>query len=88
METLTPELAQQVGASSTVRGVVITDVDQSSPAADAGLGRGLIVTGVNRHPVTNAQDFKREMAQTSADKPVLLTVNQGGQTAFIVVQPK
>ena len=55
--------------------------------ADAGLGRGIIVTAVNRHPITNAQEFKREMSQ-AADKPVLLTVNTGGQTAFIVVQPK
>jgi len=87
VETLTPELAQQAGATGNIRGVVITDVDQSSPAADAGLGRGLIVTAVNRHPITNAQEFKHEMSQ-AADKPVLLTVNQGGQTAFLVVQPK
>ncbi|MBV9226513.1 MAG: PDZ domain-containing protein, partial [Acidobacteriaceae bacterium] len=68
-------------------GVVVTDVDQSSPAADAGVGRGLVITSVNRHPVANAQDFKREMAQ-AGDKPVLLTINQGGTSALIVVQPK
>ncbi|MBV9037941.1 MAG: Do family serine endopeptidase [Acidobacteriaceae bacterium] len=87
VETLTPELAQQAGVTDNIHGVVVTDVDQSSPAADAGVGRGLVITSVNRHPVANAQDFKREMAQ-AGDKPVLLTINQGGTSALIVVQPK
>jgi len=87
VQTLTPEIAQQAGITGNVRGVVVSDVDQSSPAADAGLGRGIVITAVNRHPVTNAQDFKREMAQ-AGDKPVLLTINQGGSSALVVVQPK
>ena len=87
VETLTPDVAQQAGITGNVRGVVISDVDQSSPAADAGLGRGIVITAVNRRPVTNTQDFKREMGQ-AGDKPVLLTINQGGSSALVVVQPK
>jgi serine protease Do len=87
VETLTPDLAQQAGLTGNIHGVIITDVDQSSPAADASLGRGLVITAVNRHPVTNAQEFKREMAQ-AGDKPVLLNINQGGTSALVVVQPK
>jgi serine protease Do len=87
VETLTPEIAQQAGVTGNIHGVVITDVDQSSPAADASLGRGLVITAVNRHPVSSAQDFKREMNQ-AGDKPVLLTINQGGTSALVVVQPK
>ena len=63
------------------------DVDQSGPAADAGLSRGIVITAVNRHPVANAQEFKREMNQ-AGDKPVLLTISQGGAVALVVVQPK
>jgi Do/DeqQ family serine protease len=87
VQTLTPELAQQAGVSGNVHGVVITDVDQSSPAADASLGRGLVITAVNQHPVASAADFKREMAQ-AGDKPVLLTISQNGASALVVVQPK
>lgn len=87
VQTLTPEIAQQAGINDNTRGVIITDIDQSSPAADASLGRGLVITAVNRHPVNNAQDFKREMSQ-AGDKPVLLTINQGGTSALVVVQPK
>jgi serine protease Do len=86
VEALTPETAQQIGVSPATKGVVVTSVDADSPAADA-VGRGSVITAVNRHPVATIADFKREMA-AAKDKPVLLTVNNGGQGGFVVVQPK
>jgi Do/DeqQ family serine protease len=87
VETLTSELAQQVGVSANTHGVVVDEVDESSPAADAGIARGFVITAVDRKPVNNAQEFKRLMSQAQG-KPVLLTINQGGATGFVVVQPK
>ena len=87
VENLTPDLAEQIGVPASTHGVVINDVDQSSPAADANLGRGVVITAVDRHPVANVQDFKRLM-NAAQGKPVLLTINAGGATAFTVVQPK
>ncbi len=86
VENLTSDLAQQIGATAGTKGVVVDEVDQSSPAADATLGRGAVITAVNRQPVSNVQEFKRLMNQ-AADKPVLLTVNIQGSIAFTVVQP-
>ncbi len=86
VQNLTPELAQQINAPANAKGVVVSDIDQSSPAADATLGRGLIITAVNRQPVGNVQDFKRLMSQASG-KPALLTYNYQGSVGFTVVQP-
>ena len=87
VETLTVETAQQVGAGPNVKGVVVTDVDQGSVAADTGLGRGIIITAINRKPVTNTADFKRLMAAEQG-KAVLLTINVQGRTSFVPVQPQ
>jgi serine protease Do len=84
VETLTPDLAQQVGVPQSTKGVVVDSVDPDSPAADAGLGRGVVVTAVDRHPVTNAEEFKRLMSQAQG-KSVLLSVNTGNGNLFIVV---
>jgi Do/DeqQ family serine protease len=86
VETLTPDLAQQIGASGDLRGVVVTGVDADSPAADS-LGRGLIIVAVDRHPVANVSDFKRLMSEAQG-KPVLITFKANGQTGFTVIQPK
>jgi Do/DeqQ family serine protease len=87
VENLDSDTAQQLNVPSGTRGVVVTDIDQSSPAADATLGRGIVITAVNRQPVANVQDFKRLMREAQG-KPVLLTiVTGGGSTGFTVVQP-
>lgn len=86
VETLTPDNAEQVGATPGTKGVVVTDVDQSSPAAET-LGRGMVITAVDRKPVTSAQEFRRLVSQAQG-KPVLLTYNVGGQTGFTVLKTK
>jgi Do/DeqQ family serine protease len=83
VETLTPDLAQQIGVPPTGHGVVVDDVDQSSSAA-ATIGRGMVIVGVNRHPVTNAAEFKRLMSEANG-KAVLLTVNQGQGNLFLAL---
>jgi len=83
---LTSDLAQQIGVSPTLKGVVVTGVDADSPAADA-VGRGSVIVAIDKHPVTSIADFKRLM-DAAKDKPVLMTVNNGGQTGFVVIQPK
>jgi serine protease Do len=88
VETLTPEVAQQLGLDPAPKGVVVTSIDADSSAADVGgIGRGSVIVAVDRHPVTNVADFKRLMAQAQG-KPALLTTNNGGNTGFVVVQPK
>jgi len=84
VETLTPELAQQIGASASLHGVVVEDIDESSPAAGAGIGRGTVIIAVNKDMVRSAQDFKRLVSQANGQS-ILLTVNQGGQNAFVVI---
>lgn len=86
VEAITPEVAQQVGVPASTKGVVVTSVDADSPAADA-VGRGSVIVAVDRHPVATVAEFKQQMA-AAKDKPVLLTVNNGGSTGFVVVQPK
>ena len=87
VEALSPEIAQQIGVSASTRGVVVSDVDESSPAAAKGIGQGIIIQQVNRQPVNSVADFKRLMNQAGG-KAVLLTINQGGGIAFVAVESK
>ena len=86
VEALTPELAQQIGATADTHGVVVTGVDADSPAAD-NLGRGVVIVAIDRHPVASVSDFKRLMSQAQG-RPVLITFKVNGQTGFTVIQPK
>jgi S1-C subfamily serine protease len=65
---------------------VVTDVDPSSPAATTGLSRGDVIQEVNHKPVHNVEEYNQAIS-SSGKKPVLLLINKGGRTNFIVVEP-
>jgi len=84
---LTSDIRQQLGLKSEVKGVVVTGVPDDSPAADAGLQRGDVIEQVNREPVNSVADYDRLVRQAGKRSLVLL-VNRGGTTTFIVVEPE
>ncbi len=87
VENLSPEVAQQLNLPAGTRGVVITQVDPNSTAAESGLTRGDIIQEVNRKPVNNVQQF-REAIRSAGNEPLLLLVNQQGSTRYVVISPK
>jgi serine protease Do len=89
VETLTPDMTQDLGVPSGTKGVVITSVDPASRAAEAGLDRGIIIVEVNHRPVTNAQEYRQAVA-SAGDHSVLLLImlpNADGATNYVVVEP-
>lgn len=87
VDDLTPDIRQQLGLSSDVKGVVVTSLPDASPAADAGLQRGDVIEQINRKPVNSVGDYQRLVSEAGKQTLVVL-VNRGGSTAFVVVQPE
>ncbi|MGB9403917.1 MAG: DegQ family serine endoprotease [Candidatus Acidiferrales bacterium] len=83
VQTLTPEIAQELELPAGTHGVVVGSVDPSSPAAESGLSRGDVIQEVNHKPVSNSQEF--EQAVSASKGTVLLLVNHGGVTAYIAI---
>ncbi|HTU42340.1 MAG TPA: DegQ family serine endoprotease [Candidatus Aquilonibacter sp.] len=87
VDELTDDVRQQLGLKPNVKGVVVTGVSDDSPAADAGLQRGDVIVQVNRQPVDSVSDYQRLVSEAGKQTVVLL-VNHGGNTIFLVVQPE
>ena len=87
VDELNGDIRQQLGLNSNVKGVVVTDVPDGSPASDAGLQRGDVIQQINREPVTSVADYQRLIGQAGKQTLVLL-INRGGATTFLVVQPE
>jgi serine protease Do len=81
VENLDPETAKEVGVSADTKGVVVTKVDPSSAAAEAGLQRGDIIQEVNRHAVKNTSEFEQAM-RSNKDNPLFL-VDRHGATMYL-----
>lgn len=87
VETLTPSIARELQLPANTSGVVVTSVDPSSPAASADVQRGDVIQEVNRKTVRNLEEYQR-VRQSAGNQPVLLLINRGGQTRFVVVEPQ
>jgi serine protease Do len=85
VQNLTPDLRDQLGLSPDVHGVVITELDPSSPAAQAGFQQGDVIESINRHPVNSVQDFNRWAAEAKGQ--TLLRYNRQGSGGYVVITP-
>ena len=87
VQELTPDVANELNLGPGTRGVVVSSVDPSSPAAEAGISRGDVIQEVNHKPVTNIQQYRQAVA-AAGSQPVLVLVNHNGVTQYRVIQPQ
>jgi serine protease Do len=82
---ITPELRDQLQASSDVHGAVVEQVQPGSAADNAGLQRGDVIVEVNRHPVQNAADVQKALSAVPNGQDALVLVWSSGGTTFRVL---
>lgn len=82
---LTSDVAEQLKLSDS-SGVVITGVKPNSPAAKAGLRESMVIHKIGSTKITTVEDFQKAMEQSSVKDRVLMLVNVGGSSRFIVVK--
>ena len=87
VQNLTPDIAHELQLPASVAGVVVSNVDPSSAAAESGLQRGDVILEVNRKPVRNVEQYQQAFAGTT-NQSVLLLINRAGTTHFVIVQPQ
>ena len=85
VQDVTPEILQQLNLPTGTHGVVVTAVDPTSPAAAAGLNRGDVIQEINHKSVATSAQYKQLMSGTNG-QPILLLVNSGGVTHYLVVE--
>ncbi|MBJ21608.1 MAG: DegQ family serine endoprotease [bacterium] len=79
-QNLTPALADELGLDRA-DGVIVTDVDPSGVAAEAGILRGDIILELDRKTVKDARDLSKRL-DASTDG-VLILVRRGDATLFV-----
>jgi len=84
LQNITPEIARRLRMENR-RGAVITDVEQGSPAARAGMQPGDVIVRVGQQAVETAADAQRELARIPSGGTAFLRVVRGGQETFVTV---
>jgi serine protease Do len=85
VQEITPEIAQHLGLSST-DGVIVRDVQDGSPADEAGIMVQDVILEVNKVKIVSISDYEREMKKAYAKGSALLWIERNGEKTFIPVQ--
>ncbi|MFN2501486.1 MAG: Do family serine endopeptidase [Pyrinomonadaceae bacterium] len=87
LQPVTPQTARQLGLDSDTGGLIVTDVDENGPAAEAGIAPGDVLLEVNRKTVNSIADVSAAL-EGKGDSPVLLLITRRGQTIYLTVKPQ
>lgn len=87
VENLGDDVAEHLGLQGE-QGLLITEVTPGSPAAEAGLESGLLITHVDRAPVTDVAGMREAVEKASAEKGILLRVRSGQGARFLVLKTR
>jgi serine protease Do len=82
---LTPEMRQQLQAGDDVHGAVIEQVTPGSPADNAGLQRGQVITEVNRQPMHSAADVQNALSSIPKDSDAMVLIWSNAGSTFRVL---
>jgi serine protease Do len=85
LQDLTPELARQLDIEEQA-GVVVTEVDDDSPAARAGIQEGDVIQEVNRQKVASVKDLESALSGAGAGGTVLVLVKREDGAFYLPIE--
>jgi S1-C subfamily serine protease len=86
LQPVTPQIARQFGIEGDGEGMIVTGVDASGSAAEAGIARGDIILEINRQAV-NSTEAVQSALEGASGKPVLMLISRRGQTIYLTIRP-
>ena len=82
VDDLTPAARQQLQIPDDLKGAIVTDVDQNSNAADAGLRPNDVIVAINQHAVTSSQEAV-DLCTQAKTKRILVKVWRRGSDGLV-----
>jgi serine protease Do len=86
VQSLTPELAEQLGYERDQGGVVITDVEPASAGARAGLRAKDVIVDVDGKAIRGVREFRAAMDKADLAKGIRLQVMRDGARRFVFLR--
>jgi serine protease Do len=85
VQALTKELAAQYGAEAA-SGVIVTAVEQDSPADEHGIKPGDVITEINRKRISNPRQFREALKLADSKSGIMFNLISNGASRFVVLK--
>lgn len=84
-QDITPEIAKHLNLKDK-KGVIVTDIQPGSPAADADLRSGDIIKEIGRRPIRTVTDFREAMKQANIKEGIVILIKRENTTFYTVLR--
>ena len=85
VDEITPDLMRHFGLSEK-SGLVVTQVESSSPAEEAGIRRGDVIIEIDQEPIKNIDEYIEMIQRYKKGDTVLFLINRGGTTLYLTLK--
>ena len=85
VETITDNLVKRFNLA-TKEGVIVSNVEPGSPAAESGIRIGAIISQIGRKTIRNLSDYSSATKGVKKNEDVRLLIQEGGHTHFVVLK--
>ena len=85
-ETVTSDVAEQLGLPKDAKGVAITDISPESPAEKAGLKRNDVILAINGKTVSTLEELRFVVAQMPPDSTAKIKLIRDGKERTVEVK--
>ncbi len=86
VQEITPDLRAKLDIPDKVKGVIVTNIDDDSPAYGV-LQRNDVIQEIDRKTVESVKDYKDALSGIGEDEGVLLLVYRKGGYIYITIKP-
>jgi S1-C subfamily serine protease len=88
MGPLTADIRRRMRIPNDTEGVLVTGIEQGSPAFRAGVQRGDVILQVNRRGVASPSEASRLLGQVADGSTAFLLILRNGQETFVTVRKR
>ena len=88
MGSLTADIMRRMRIPTDTEGVLVTAIEQGSPAQRGGLARGDVILQINRRAVKTPGEARRLLDSVSDGSTAFFLILRGGQETFVTVRKR
>jgi serine protease Do len=87
VQDLTPDLISRLNLPNRLKGVVVTDIGEDSPAAMV-LTQGDVIQEINRQKIASVKEYEHIVSKLNLGEDILLLIYRGGSSIYITLSGK
>jgi serine protease Do len=87
VQDLTPELINRLNLPKKLKGVVVSNVSEDSPAAMV-LMQGDVIQEINRQKIASLKDYENIVSKVKPEEDLLILVSRSGSSIYITLSGK